>query len=457
MNRHPSSKTPGLSGPSFARGVLFRLLREMRHGKLELRLPEGDTVTFGKPTATGSLHDARENAGRLPAPDAEIRIRNEAFFKKCLLYGDIGFGESYVDGDWDTPSIQKVIRWFIANTEHTRAAPGTGGRFAPVNLLTWANRIRHRLRRNSLRMSRRNIREHYDLSRQFFASFLDSGMTYSSGLWNQGAATLEEAQEAKYERFCRSLRLRPEHSILEIGCGWGGFMEYAARNYGCRVTGLTLSRDQADFTATRLEQAGLDDRARVEMIDYREVRGGFDRIVSIEMIEAVGYRYLPVFLRRCAALLNPRGLLGMQFITYPDSRYASLRREVDWIQKHIFPGSLLLSVNRINALLQKSGLQLHEMRDMAPDYARTLREWQTRFQGELSRIRDLGFDGGFIRKWSYYLSYCEAAFASRNISVVQTIHSPANNPELDRRAEPLEPGPARARSIIPAGERVGQL
>ncbi len=419
------------SQASLARRTVIRLLNAMPRGYLRLELPGGDRLNFGESTDGPSPTGATP-----PFVSAEIRIVNEVFFRKCLLYGDIGFGESYMDGDWETGDIHAVISWFLANADTSPAISGTGRRFTPVNLLALANRLRHLRRPNSPRISRRNISEHYDLSNAFFARFLDAGMTYSSGLWSTGATTLEAAQNAKYERLCQALRLRPEHRVLEIGCGWGGFLEYAARHYGCRVTGITLSRDQARYAAARIDRARLGDRASVDLIDYRRVRGAYDRIVSIEMLEAVGYRYLPVFLRRTVGLLRQNGLLGMQFITFPDSRYRSLRRNVDWIQKHIFPGSLLLSVNRINRLLQRSGIQLHEMHDMAPDYARTLAEWRARFEDGIGDIRKLGFDDRFLRKWRYYLDYCRAAFEARNISVVQTVHSAANNRELDRFAEP---------------------
>ncbi len=422
----PRSSAPGAT---FARRAIFRLLSEMPAGRLRLTTPSGEIAVFGKNS------DATVSSAE---PDAEIRIRDETFFSRCLWQGDIGFGEAYMEGLWDTPDLVGVIRWFLANAEHSPALSGSGGRFSPFNLLAVANRLRHALRRNTRRMSRRNISEHYDLPPEFFACFLEPGMTYSSGLWADGAGNLEEAQHAKYERLCRKLRLRPGHKVLEIGCGWGGFMEHAVRNHGCELTGATLSGEQARYAEARLRSRGRDDRARVVWSDYRQLSGQFDRIVSIEMIEAVGYRYLPVFFRRCARLLKPDGLLGMQFITYPDSRYHRLRRGVDFIQKHIFPGSLLLSVNRVNALMQESGFQLHEMRDMGSDYARTLAEWRSRFEDNLASVRELGFDEAFIRKWRYYLCYCQAAFEARHISVVQTVHTAPGNSELDRSAERVE-------------------
>lgn len=259
-------------------------------------------------------------------------------------------------------------------------------------------------------------------------------MTYSCALWPKpdNGTGLAEAQESKYERLCRTLRLRPEDRLLEIGCGWGGFAQYAATRYGCRITAVTLSENQYVYAARRIQEAGLADRVTIELRDYRHIEGEYDKIASIEMLEAVGHRYLPVFAAACGRLLAPGGLLGLQFITCPDARYDALRSGVDFIQKHIFPGSLLLSPNRLNRLLQQNGhFLLHDHFDIAPHYARTLRAWRDQFEGNIEKVRALGFDDFFVRKWRYYLCYCEAAFTSRNISVVQTLHTRPNNPGLD--------------------------
>jgi cyclopropane-fatty-acyl-phospholipid synthase len=256
-------------------------------------------------------------------------------------------------------------------------------------------------------------------------------MMYSAAKWSQPGITLEEAQIEKNERLCRNLRLSPDDHVLEIGTGWGGWAIHAARKHRCRVTTATLSRRQFEFASQQVAQAGLADRVSVKLQDFREISGVYDKVVSIEMVEAIGHRYLPEFCRVINRSLRRDGLLAMQFITCPDSRYAEFRRGVDFIQKHIFPGSLLLSLNRFNDLLSReSGMILHGVEDMGRDYALTLRRWSEAFAAGIAEIHGLGFDDRFVRKWSYYLAYCESAFALRNISVVQTVHTRPNNLSL---------------------------
>jgi cyclopropane-fatty-acyl-phospholipid synthase len=398
----------------------------MQHGHLVIDLPDGSSATFGR--------DGAE-------PRARIQILDERFFRRCLWYGDIGFAESYLAGEWQTDDLTAVFRWFLANVSQAPTLSGSQRRYSLLNVLGQLNRWRHRLRPNSVRTSRRNIQEHYDLSNEFFATFLDETFTYSSAIWTDPAQSLREAQFEKYERLCRQLRLHEGDHVLEIGCGWGGFAMHAASRYRCRVTAITISPAQFEFATRRIRAAGLADRVEVWLQDYRRVQGRFSKIVSIEMLEAVGHRYHPDFASTCARLLAPGGLLALQFITCPATRYDSLRRGVDFIQKHIFPGSLLLSLNRVNDLLGAAGsLGLHDLRDLGTDYARTLREWHARFLARLPEVRALGFDETFVRKWSYYLCYCEAAFATRNISVVQALYSRPNNAELDRTPAPTGGG-----------------
>jgi len=250
----------------------------------------------------------------------------------------------------------------------------------------------------------------------------------SAAKWTSPDQSLEAAQREKNDALCRSLRLRPTDHVLEIGTGWGGWSLHAAQNYGCRVTTLTLSQQQADLARKRIAEAGLADRIEVRLQDYRELTGKFDKIVSIEMMEAIGHAYLPHFCQVLDRVLSRDGLVALQFITCPDQRYGEFRRGVDFIQKHIFPGSLLLSLNRVNEQLgQAGGFWLHRLDDIGHDYARTLRLWRDAFRARIDDVRALGFDDRFIRKWDYYLSYCEAAFAMRNISVVQTLHTRPNN------------------------------
>ncbi len=253
---------------------------------------------------------------------------------------------------------------------------------------------------------------------------------YSSARWPAGAPhlTLEQAQFEKNDALCRKLRLTSSDHVLEIGTGWGGWALHAAQRYGCRVTTVTISQQQFDHARQRVIDAKLADRVEVQLRDFRDLSGRFDKIVSIEMVEALGHRYQSTFAEVVSRLLKPEGLLALQFITCPDARYGQFRRGVDFIQKHIFPGSLLLSLNRLNDLLAKSGeLVLHEMEDFGPDYARTLQLWREQFHARLAEVKRLGFDDAFIRKWNYYLCYCEAAFALRNVSVVHTLHTRPNN------------------------------
>lgn len=389
---------------------------KMTRGHMTMVLPNGEVWEVGS------------NASELRA---SMRIWNHSFFEKCVLFGDVGFGESYVDGDWDTDSIETLIRWAILNVDHSPGLSGSRVRNTFLNMLKLVNRIGYKLRPNSPRISRRNIADHYDLGNDFYALWLDSSMTYSSGMFRQAEQTLEQAQAEKYEALCRGLRLRAEDHVLEIGTGWGGFCVYAARHYGCRVTSITISQQQYEYAKARVAREGLDGRVDVLLKDYREVSGRFDKVVSIEMMEALGERYLEVFCRKIDRVLKSDGLVALQYITVPDSRHAELRKGIDWIQKHIFPGSLLLSVGRVNRAFNGTGeLFLHQLEDLGASYARTLRLWWERFNERQTEVCKLGFDSRFVRKWNYYLQYCEAAFASRNISVVQAVYTRPNNEQL---------------------------
>lgn len=419
----PATFAPPARSASFAERAVLNALAGMPHGRLRVELPDGATRDFGDPATV-----AREVAPGV-TNTATLRIRRPEFFSKCLLSGDIGFAESYLDGDWETPDLTAVIGWFILNVEHAPTLSGSRrAQSLALNLLRGANRLGHLLRPNNRAIARRNIAEHYDLSNDFFALWLDDSMMYSSARWERADASLREAQDAKNDALCRKLHLAPTDHVLEIGTGWGGWSLHAARHYGCRVTTLTISRQQHDLAVRRIAAAGLSDRVEVRLQDYRDLTGTFDKIVSIEMLEAVGHRYHADFAAVCGRVLKRDGLMALQFITCPDARYDSFRTGVDFIQKHVFPGSLLLSTNRLNTLLaEHGGFVLHGLEDMGRDYARTLRVWREAFHARLDRVRALDFDDRFIRKWHYYLCYCEAAFALRNISVVQTVHTRPNN------------------------------
>ena len=367
--------------------------------------------------------------GRGEGVQAQIRIEREEFFKRCVLFGPIGFAEGYMAGEWTTNDLTSVIAWFILNANEaealqTRRSMGTGF----FNLLNTINRAFHRKRHNSRAMSKENIREHYDLSNDFFKLWLDSSMTYSSAYFEKADESLETAQIRKYDKLCRRLHLAPADSVLEIGSGWGGFSMHAARNFGCKVTTVTISQQQYDEASRRICEAGLSDKIQLLLCDYRDLRGQFDKIASIEMLEAVGDRYVDGYFAKIDSLLRPHGLVGLQAILCPDRQFPILRDGVDFIQKHIFPGSLLMCNARIGEALAACGdLNLFEYEDMAPHYALTLRRWRETFEARLPEVRALGFDDEFIRKWRYYLCYCEAAFGTRHITVAQMVYSRPDN------------------------------
>jgi cyclopropane-fatty-acyl-phospholipid synthase len=388
----------------------------MKVGRLDIHLPDDQLIVLG---------------GDKPGPHAALFVKDLALFRKVVLYGNIGLGEAYMDGDWDTPDLRAVIEWFIHNLRSQIQIRGSSQKVKGLGWMSLANRVLHLLRPNSLRMSQRNIAEHYDLGNDFYKLWLDPTMTYSAARFTSENQTLEQAQRAKYEALCQKLRLQPGDRVLEIGCGWGGFSIHAATHYGCHITGITISEAQLAEATRRVREAGLADKIDLRMQDYRTLEGQFDKIASIEMLEAVGDKYLETYFAKCDALLLPHGLLAFQCITVPDNEYDDLRRGSDWIQKHIFPGSLLLGVARMNqAINRTTNLGLHTFEDMGAGYARTLREWWLTFNSKLEEVRRLGFDERFIRKWNYYLRYCEAAFATRNVSVIQACYTKPGNTSL---------------------------
>jgi len=393
--------------------IVLRFLSKMENGTLFLTLPNGEQLVMGN--GDGNI-------------TANIVLNNNEFYKRVILYGDIGFGEAYVDGLWETDNITSVIKWVLLNIEHAPGVSGSKIQTLSLNLLKIYNKIFHVKRANTVEGSRKNISEHYDLNNDFFASFLDPTMTYSAAYFFRDGLTLQEAQLAKYERLCRQLHLKPQDHVLEIGSGWGGNAIYMAKTYGCKVTSLTISEEQHKMAVERVEAEGLSSKVKILLKDYRLMEGSFDKIVSVEMLEAVGYQFMDVYFKKCHELLKKNGILVIQVITSPDSRYESLRKGVDWIQKHIFPGSLLPSVGAINRSINKTGdLTMVDLKDIGLDYAKTLKLWHDAFNANLAKVRSLGFDDTFIRKWNYYLCYCEAAFAMRNINVMHLVYTRPNN------------------------------
>ncbi len=359
----------------------------------------------------------REEIHGAPGPSAQLHVHDGRFFVRALFGGEIGLGESYMDGEWSTPNLVRLIELMLANRAALHALP---------EVLSWPARLRdsiaHLRRRNSRQGSRRNIHEHYDLSNEFFSLFLDRSMMYSCAVFEAPGDSLEQAQRAKLASICEQLRLGPDDHVLEIGTGWGGFAAYAASHCGCRITTTTISREQHDYARQYFRGAGLESRIDLRLEDYRDLRGTFDKIVSIEMFEAVGLDHYDDFFGACDRLLSPSGSMLLQTITVDDWRFEDYRRTPSWIAKYIFPGSELASVSRILASLERvSTLGLMSIEQIGPHYAPTLREWRRRFMGRLDEVRALGFDDRFIRMWDLYLAYCEAAFASHHIGNAQLV------------------------------------
>src|SRR5208283_3647215 len=386
---------------SLAKRIFLRSLERLRFGSLEL-IAGGRTWEFGEPG--GSL-------------GATVVVHDDRFFPRALLGGNVALGEAWMDGDWSSPDLVAVVRLAVRN-------------LAPLErqnrLLSALNRgfdaVRHRMRGNSITGSRRNIQAHYDLSNEFFRLFLDRGMMYSCACYEAEESSLEEAQLHKLDTICRKLRLGPADHVLEIGTGWGGFAEHAARHYGCRVTTTTISRGQYEYARERF--GSMPERKRIELLqeDYRNLRGQYDKIVSIEMFEAVGLAHYDEFFRACDRLLRPDGSMLMQTITINEQAFPAYHRGSDWIQKHIFPGAELASVSEIlRSLARATSLGLHHAENMGAHYARTLAEWRKRFHAATDEVRALGFDDRFIRMWDYYLAYCEGAFLERHIGDFQLL------------------------------------
>jgi len=398
---------------SFYEKLILNKLSKMNLGRLNITLPNGELIVFGN--GDGNV-------------TANVSVNNMSFFKRCVLYGDIGFGEGYVDGDWDTDSITNVIKWFILNVDNAPAVSGSSAQSTILNTFKFINLHDHSRKENNVKGSRKNISAHYDLNNDFFATFLDATMTYSSAYFKEEGMTLEQAQLSKYDRLCKQLKLKPSDHVLEIGSGWGGNAIYMAKHYGCKVTTITISEEQYKLATQRVEKENLGDKVNVLIQDYRHLKGQFDKIVSIEMLEAVGANFYDTYFKKCRELLKQDGILALQVITCPDSRFESMKNGVDWIQKHIFPGSLLPSVGVINKSINHTGnLTLLDLKDLGLHYAKTLSIWRDQFNKNLPEINNLGFDNAFVRKWNYYLCYCEAAFEMRNINVMQMVYARPNN------------------------------
>lgn len=348
---------------------------------------------------------------------AKVTIRNPRFYRRFVVGGGLGVSQSLIDGDWTCDDLTSLIRIFIRNLQ-------ISDRFdrGLARIRRAAARVEHLLRKNTRSGARRNIRQHYDVGNDLYQLFLDETMNYSCGIFEHPTATMYEASLSKMQRICRKLNLQPSEHLVEIGSGWGGLAIYAAQEFGCRVTTTTISREQYNLALKRVRDAGLSDRVTVLLRDYRDLEGQFDKLVSIEMIEAVGHQYFDTFFRKCGSLLRPEGMMLLQSIVIKDQRYKEHLRSVDFIRKHIFPGGCLPSVTALQqSASDASDMRLLQLEDIAPHYVKTLQCWRERFHTRLGEVRERGYSEPFIRMWNYYLSYCEAAFEERQCNNVQMV------------------------------------
>ncbi len=383
--------------------LALRAMLRMRHGSLTIVFPDGRVVLV---------------TGNIPGPHAKIHLKNWNICYRALSNGTIGVAETYMDGDWESPDIAAFLELFLVNDEAIQDyANGKRG------LPRLVERVRHWMNANTRKGSKRNISAHYDLGNDFYKQWLDPTMTYSSALYSTGANDLQSAQNAKYRALAEATGIKPGDHVLEIGCGWGGFAEFAASELNCRVTGLTISREQLAFAEERIRKAGLSDKVDFRFQDYRDETGVYDKIVSIEMFEAVGEKYWPAYFSKLEQCLKPGGKAGLQIITIRPESFEQYRSNPDFIQKYVFPGGMLPTREHLAELGRKVNLSLVRDFGFGLDYARTLAEWRERFWSVWERVRPLGFDERFKRLWEFYLFYCEAGFRARNIDVRQVVFS----------------------------------
>ena len=386
-----------------ARKALLSLLNKLARGRITI-IEDGRHYTFGEESTTASLQ-------------GEITVHHSQFYSRILFGGSIGAAEAYMEGLWTADDLTLVMRILALNQAAFADMEKGLARFtAPLY------KLYHSARKNTRSGSRKNILAHYDLGNDFYALFLDETMTYSCGIFERDSSILKEASEAKYDRICKKLNLKPGDQVVEIGTGWGGFALHAAQKYGVHVTTTTISNEQHQFAKNRFSEAGLTDQISLLKKDYRDLRGTFDKLVSIEMIEAVGHHFYETFFQTCSRLLKEDGLMALQTITIGDQIFDRHKRSVDFIKRYIFPGSCIPSITAIsNAITRKTDLRLIHLEDITPHYAKTLREWRHRFFANIEKVRQMGYPETFIRMWEYYLCYCEGGFAERYIGDVQML------------------------------------
>jgi cyclopropane-fatty-acyl-phospholipid synthase len=384
---------------------VFAQLQRMNYGRLDLVLPDGRRFRAD---------------GKQPGPVAEVTIHNPDSFGRLIREGDLGFADAYLEGWWETPDLQTLMDVVFKDN------PALLDEFLGMRLVRAYESVRHWLRGNSKRQAKKNIAYHYDLGNDFYAEWLDETMTYSSALFETGQESLEKAQEAKYAALVDSLGVKPGDHVLEIGCGWGGFAEYAAGKRGLRVTGLTISQEQYKYAVERIRKAGLSDKVEFKLQDYRDETGRYDGIASIEMFEAVGEKYWPAYFDAVKERLKDGAKATIQVITVPNERFPTYRKNVDFIQKYIFPGGMLISPQRFREEAQRAGLGWLDSIEFGESYSITLRRWHEMFSDRWDRIRSMGYDDRFRRMWDFYLTSCAAAFHTGICDVTQiTLRRPA--------------------------------
>ena len=379
--------------------LLSSRLQNLKHGSV--RLIDGDRgESFGS-----------------ESPEVTIKVHDSAFYRQVVAGGSIGAAESYMDGHWSCDDLPGMVGLFVRNMDLLDRMEG-----GLALLATPARKALHWLNRNTRSGSRRNIAAHYDLGNELFKLFLDRNLMYSSAVYERPDMSLDEAADAKLDRICRKLDLSPSDHVLEIGTGWGGFALYAARHFGCRVTTTTISREQYELALQRVREAGLEDRITLLLQDYRDLEGQYDKLVSIEMIEAIGHRFMPAYFSKIGELLKPDGMMLLQAITIADQRYQQALKNVDFIQRYVFPGSFIPSVTAMSdAITASSDLKLFHLEDIGPHYARTLKEWRERFMSRQKEVSKLGYPRQFVRMWEFYLAYCEGGFEERALGDVQML------------------------------------
>lgn len=405
LNAEPISARSATTLERSLRKRLLSVMADLRDCQLNLHDGENSVVLgreAGNPGDT--LH-------------ATITVRDPAFYRLAALNGSVGAGESYMDGHWECDDLVALVRILVRNRDRLDALERGPARLGGTIMRGW-----HALMRNTRAGSRRNIAAHYDLGNDLFKLFLDESMMYSSAIYVDENESLEVAAKRKLDRICQKLDLQPHHHVVEIGTGWGGFAIHAAKHYGCKVTTTTISREQYELARERVDAAGLQDRVELLLEDYRDLEGTYDRLVSIEMIEAIGPQYLDTYFAKVGALLKPDGMALIQAITIEEHRYKQALKAVDFIQRYVFPGSFIPALSpMLRAVASNTDMKLFNLEDIGPSYALTLRAWRDRFMARLADVRSLGYPTRFIRLWEFYLCYCEGGFLERSIGDVQML------------------------------------